>query len=504
MTAISATDPLTSSARPGRPKFLVVRRLTEGGVMTSLILCGAFSLLTTAAIIYTLSHEAWRFFTGFEDVSLREFLLGLRWSPLLGGEKHFGVWPLVCGTVMVTAVAMLFAGPLGLITAIWLSEYAHPRIRAALKPVLEILAGVPTVVLGFFALTVITPTLQFAFIKQPTLGPDGRPLVDAQGNVITQAWNPLGIEGYNVLAAGIAVGILTLPIVTSLTEDALRAVPRSLREGSQGLGATRFETSLKVVFPAALSGIIAAMLLAIARCVGETMVVALAAGGAHVPLYQITDPPLQLHEWHAAGQRGSTTPIVALSPGQSHDTAAFKVGEDETITEIELFLTPDSTATAVRIEVMDAAGRRIAEGRADVPGASSDTSVYLSWRVPAEDAPSDSADASELHAEHGRFLTAGAYRARITALDGPAGVSFMAVKGERHMPLASRLAMPFDVRRSMQPMTGYLVQIFLGDVSNLGVEYYSSYAVAALLFVMTFVLTIVGHIIRVRFQQSYE
>jgi hypothetical protein len=230
-------------------------------------------------------------------------------------------------------------------------------VRNMLKPVLEILAGVPTVVLGFFALTFITPALQFAFIPRPAIGPDGQPLLDAAGNIITQPWNPFGIEGYNILAAGIAVGILTLPIVTSLAEDALRAVPRQLREGSYGLGATRFETSIRVIFPAALSGIIAAMLLAIARCVGETMIVALAAGGTHLPLHHITEPPLVAHQWHV----GTAT----IDAGESYVTPAFVVDDDEKIGPVRL----EGSAEHLRIELLAANGDAIEQWTAPLGNA---------------------------------------------------------------------------------------------------------------------------------------
>jgi len=219
----------------------------------------------------------------------------------------------------VTFVAALVALPLGLITAIFLSEYAPRRLRAAIKPVLEILAGIPTVVYGFFALTVITPSLRFLHE---------------------------GFEVYNAASAGLAVGIMCLPIVSSLSEDALQAVPRSLREGAYACGATRFDVSVKVVTPAALSGILAAFLLAIARAIGETMIVSLAAGGL----------------------------------------------------------------------------------------------------------------------------------ARLT----------------------------LDPRESVQTMTAYMVQIFLGDASQLGVEYSSAYAVAATLFIMTFLITVISHRVLLRFREVYE
>jgi phosphate transport system permease protein len=302
----------------GRARSKPLRNLWEGSVLTGLVLCASFSILTTIAIVVVLFREAAQFFA-LPEVTLSEFLFGLEWNPMLGAEKHFGIWPLVCGTLLVTGVAMLFALPFGLMTAIYLSEYAPRRLRATLKPMLEVLAGIPTVVYGFFALTVLTPGLQ---------------------------WIHGGFEVYNVFSAGIAVGIMCLPIVCSLSEDALQAVPRSLREGAYGVGATKFDVSTKVVVPAALSGIVAAFLLAIARAVGETMIVALAAGNL----------------------------------------------------------------------------------------------------------------------------------ARLTV----------------------------DPRQPAQTMTAYMVQIFLGDASNFGPEYLSSYAVAAMLFIMTFIITLIGHRVRVRFREVYQ
>lgn len=286
--------------------------------MAALIAAAAFSILVTFTIIFVLFGEAIQFFR-MPEVSLQEFLFTTQWNPLLGDKKHFGVWPLVCGTVLVTGVAMLVAVPLGLITAVYLSEYAPRKVRSIIKPTLEMLAGVPTVVYGFFALTVITPALK---------------------------WFHDGFNVYNVFSAGIAVGILCLPTISSLAEDALQAVPRSLREGSLGLGGTRFDTTVKVVLPAALSGIVSAILLASARAIGETMIVALAAGS----LAQLT----------------------------------------------------------------------------------------------------------------------------------------------------------LDVRQPVQTITAFMVQMALGDVSNFSVEYYSMYAVAAVLFLMTFSLTIVGQIVRQRFREVYQ
>jgi len=239
---------------PGRPRSRRLRALREKAIVGSLLACAAFSILTTLAIIYMLVSESIRFF-GLDEVTLLDFFGSLEWAPLLGAEHKFGIWPLINGTLLVTVIAACVSIPLGLVSAVYLSEYAPRKVRATLKPALEILAGIPTVVYGYFALTVITPALSF--------------LHD-------------GFNTYNAMAAGIAVGIMTLPTVSSLSEDALRAVPRSLRQGAYAVGGTKFDVSLKIVLPAGLSGVIAAFLLAIARAVGETMIVALAAGGTAV------------------------------------------------------------------------------------------------------------------------------------------------------------------------------------------------------------------------------
>lgn len=293
------------------------RRIWEGFIISGLASSTTFTVLVTAAIVLVLFTEAGHF---FQLVSFGEFFGTTDWSPLLGAQPQFGIWPLICGTLLVTAVAMAVALPLGLITAIYLSEYAPPRLRSILKPALEVLAGIPTVVYGFFALTFITPH-------------------------ILKAIHP-GFNVYNAFSAGIAVGILCLPIVSSLTEDALAAVPRGLRDGAFGLGATKFDVSMKVVVPAALSGIVSAFLLAIARAVGETMIVALAAG--------------------------------------------------------------------------------------------------------------------------------------------------------------SLPSMTIDPRNQVQTMTGFMAQMAFGDVSNFGVEYRSMYAVATVLFCLTFSLTVIGNIIRLRYREAYQ
>lgn len=210
------------------------------------LLCATVSIVTTAGIIAVLAKEAYAFFV---KVSPAEFYTGVKWSPTFS-DQHFGVLPLVTGTLMITVGACLVAVPLGLLSAIYLSEYAHPRVRRILKPILELLAGIPTIVFGYFALFAITP-----FLRQ---------FID--------------VEVYNGLSGAIVVGIMILPLVSSLCEDALSAVPQSLREGAYGLGATKFEVTSKIVLPAALSGVMAAFILAISRAIGETMAVTLAAG----------------------------------------------------------------------------------------------------------------------------------------------------------------------------------------------------------------------------------
>ncbi len=264
MTAVAARNAAEISQR-GRLRHVGIRQCTEGIIEWSLWGLTMLSVLTTVAIIAVLVWESTGFFTmaGHDDVTVWSFLTGTTWSPLLGAEPAFGILPLVTGTLLVTAIAGAFAIPVGLLTAVYLSEYASPSTRGWLKSALEILAGVPTVVYGFFALTFITPYLL-------------QPLSESFGT-------------YNAMGAGIAVGIMILPIVCSLSEDSLRAVPQSLRDGAYALGSTKFDVTAKVVVPAGLSGVIAAFLLALTRAIGETMIVALAAGG----LAQLTANPSQ-------------------------------------------------------------------------------------------------------------------------------------------------------------------------------------------------------------------
>jgi phosphate transport system permease protein len=222
-------------------------RSLERVIERALFLCAAVSILTTVGIVVVL---AWETIAFLREVPLLSFLFGTEWTPLFA-NKRFGVLPLVMGTTLVSLIAMVVALPLGLLSAVYLSEYAPDRVRRVVKPVLEILAGVPTVVYGYFALLFVTPLLQ-------RLLP--------------------GVAGFNALSPGIVMGIMILPLVSSLSEDAMRAVPRGLREGAYALGATRMQTALQVVVPAAFSGITAAFILAASRAVGETMIVAIAAG----------------------------------------------------------------------------------------------------------------------------------------------------------------------------------------------------------------------------------
>ena len=223
------------------------RAIFERAIQAVLFACAAISILTTFGIVATLLGETIQF---LREVSIVDFLTGTRWTPLFA-SKHFGVLPLVNGTIAVAFVAMVVALPVGILTAIFLSEYAPTRFRSVLKPILEVLAGIPTVVYGYFALLFITPILREIFPQT-------------------------GI--FNVASAGIVMGFMILPMMASISEDALRAVPTGLREGAYALGATKYQTVTRVVVPGALSGILAAVILSISRAIGETMIVAIAAG----------------------------------------------------------------------------------------------------------------------------------------------------------------------------------------------------------------------------------
>jgi phosphate transport system permease protein len=225
------------------------RRPFELMVQSLLFLSGAFSILITLGIVYELGKEALLLF-GTPGFSFLDSWSSVTWQPHNG---DFGVWPLVTSTFITSLLAMVTAAPLGMAAAIYLSEYASPRARSILKPILEVLAGIPTIVYGYFALMFMTPLLRSVF-----------------GNDV--------VEIYNMASAGLVMGILLLPLIASMAEDALSAVPRSLREAGYAMGATRLEVALRVVTPAALSGIAAALILGLSRAVGETMIVAVAAG----------------------------------------------------------------------------------------------------------------------------------------------------------------------------------------------------------------------------------
>jgi len=223
------------------------RPLGERIIPKALLACALVSILTTIGIVLVLLAETVAF---FQRVPLGAFLLDSKWTPLFQ-PQHFGIWPLLAGTLMVTLIAGIVALPIGLATAIFLSEYASDRVRRVIKPILEVLAGIPTVVYGYFALTFVTPLIR---------------------SVLPET----GI--FNALSASIVVGIMILPMVASLSEDAMVSVPRAMRDGAYALGATRLEVALKVVVPAALSGIMASFVLALSRAIGETMIVTIAAG----------------------------------------------------------------------------------------------------------------------------------------------------------------------------------------------------------------------------------
>ena len=247
-----------------------------------LFLFAIITILTTIGIIFSLLKDSIGFFS---KVSVEEFLLGKEWTPLFSSPQ-FGVLPLICGTLVITAISAVISVPVGLFTAIYLSEYANKTVRKIVKPVLEILAGIPSIVFPYFALTLITPFLK-SFIPQT--------------------------EVFNALSASIAVGIMTIPLVSSLSEDALRAVPDSLRQGAYALGSTKMETSMKVIVPAAISGISASFVLAVSGAIGETMIVTIAAGARP----NLTLNPLQ-------SVQTMTSFIVQASQGDNpHGTTGY-------------------------------------------------------------------------------------------------------------------------------------------------------------------------------------
>lgn len=239
---------LASHSTPQQQALLVRRRMMERVIEFSLFLAAFSSVLIVAGIMWILFYESYQF---FKHVSVITFFTDTMWTPLFS-EPHYGILSLLCGTLVSSLVGLAVAIPLGLISAMYLSEFASTRVRETVKPILEILSGVPTVVYGYFALIVVTPTLQATILPN--------------------------LPGFNLLGPGIVIGIMIVPYVSSLSEDAMRAVPNTLRDASYALGATRFQTAFKVVLPAAASGVAAAFVLGISRAVGETMVVAIAAG----------------------------------------------------------------------------------------------------------------------------------------------------------------------------------------------------------------------------------
>ena len=264
-------------------------------MVVSLFVCGAVSIAVTIGILYELGKESLLFFQD-ESVSLVEFFTQTIWQPQAGS---FGIWPLILGTLLITVIALLVAIPIGLAAAIYLSEYASQRVRGFFKPALEVLVGIPTVVFGFFAIHFVTPILRDIF---------GQDVVGF----------------FNVLSAGIVVGILIIPLVSSLSEDALSAVPDSLRQAAYGLGASKLEVSLKVVVPAALSGIAAGIVIAMSRAVGETMVVTLASGAAprnftlgEDPLFGYILSPFE------SGQTMTGYIVITASGDLSYDTIDY-------------------------------------------------------------------------------------------------------------------------------------------------------------------------------------
>lgn len=261
---ITPASPGASGAGSSLIRTRSRRTVGEGIVRAILFAAAALSVLTTTLIVLSLLRETISF---FGDVPIGDFLFGSKWTPLLSGEQQsFGIWPLLFATFYITGIALVVAVPLGLLAAIYLAEYAKPAVRKVVKPVLEVLAGVPTIVFGYFALAFFTPE-----ILKPLLGS--------------------GIGTNNQLAAGVIVGLLVLPTIASVAEDGMSAVPYSLREGAFGMGANRMQVSLRVVFPAALSGVVAAIVLGASRAFGETVVILLAAGnGQLLPKGAVTDP----------------------------------------------------------------------------------------------------------------------------------------------------------------------------------------------------------------------
>ncbi|RJQ41504.1 MAG: phosphate ABC transporter permease subunit PstC [Nitrospiraceae bacterium] len=266
-----------------RMKRKLARKIKEGAIETTLFLSALSSVFITISIVVVLAYESFGF---FKEVSIKEFFTGTQWTPLFANPK-FGILPLISGTLLTTSIALIVALPLGLTVTVYLSEYAPHRVREVIKPILELLAAVPTVVYGYFALLFLTPILQ-KFI------PD--------------------LSGFNALSPGIIMGIMIIPYVSSVSEDAMKAVPMHIREGSYAMGATKLQTAFKVVIPSAFSGIAAAFIIGISRAIGETMVVAIAAGG----MPNLTANPLE-------PVQTLTAYIVQVSLGDApHGTVEYK------------------------------------------------------------------------------------------------------------------------------------------------------------------------------------
>lgn len=253
MTPVAQPNAATRRSGGGRPARRMLRRRATERVVALLLLLGVgVSVLTTFGIVAVLIFETLEF---FREVPMLDFLFGREWTPLFE-PKSFGVLPLISGTLLVAGIAVLIATPLGVVIAVYLAEYAPGRVRSIVKPFLEVLAGIPTVVFGYFALTFVTPK-----VLQPLIP---------------------GTDVFNAASAGIVVGLMVLPLVATISEDAMTAVPGHLREAAYALGATDLEVALRVVVPAALSGIAAGFILAVSRAIGETMAVAIAAGSTPV------------------------------------------------------------------------------------------------------------------------------------------------------------------------------------------------------------------------------
>jgi phosphate transport system permease protein len=280
---MSATTIRSTAMGKGAFSSLTYRKNRDRVIELVLLACALVAVFTTLAIVIILLYESSYF---FEHVSIKDFLTDTQWTPLFA-DAHYGILPLVSGTLTVTFVALLVAIPLGTIIAIYLSEFSTHRTRETVKPILELLGAVPTVVYGYFALLMVTPFLQKFMPNLP---------------------------GFNMLSAGLVIGLMIVPYVASVSEDAMRAVPRYMREGSYAMGATKLQTALRVVVPGALSGIAAAYILGISRAIGETMVVAIAAGMQPTLTFNPTEPAATI-----------TAYIVQVSLGDlPHDSIGYQ------------------------------------------------------------------------------------------------------------------------------------------------------------------------------------